>query len=239
MFIQFFKKSASQTETNIKIKGMPAEVVAVSYSLSSLISQIGTKNRKFYKATRSQFSDCGEGTYFAVQLKNTYVFAFMTPDWKVAKIIYKEGKSYVTKSFSTTRRTDKTWIYEVSTTDSKLYHNSNEASTEYKEKVISAVEENSLEDLSKEELIEIILMMKKSNEEKDKEIEEVKEELELAKEENVKLDRKRKHSFKSANKFRNKNKIIIAMINSGINPGEALKRAKRVESELDSMLWGL
>lgn len=81
--------------------------------------------------------------------------------------------------------------------------------------------------------------MKKSNEEKDKEIEEVKEELELAKEENVKLDRKRKHSFKSANKFRNKNKIIIKMINSGINPGEALKRAKRVESDLDSMSWGL
>lgn len=219
MFIQIFKKSENQTETTFKIIG--AENKVIGNSIQQLTDKVTTKNRAFYKAIREKMEDFGKGTYFAAQISNRYVFAFIDSSWKNIKVIHKTGKSYCTQEFALTRRTDKTWIFEVDTmTDTPIC-------AEAKEIVYST--ETDLTTLTPAELIAIINSQAKVIkaqaeiiETKTEENELFKEEVELVKEEVVKVNKRRAWNANHARNVSRKLNANFAMLRRGVNPLDML-----------------
>lgn len=216
MLIKFFKKSENQSETSISIKDTEISQIVVGNSVKQLTSTITTSNRKFYKATNEKMKESGEGSYFAIDLSGKYLFAFVRSDWKVATVIHKVGKSYIEQSFEMTRRTDKTWIFEVDTIDSV------QVSKEQKQIIVSEIDINKLEELSKEEMMEIIIAQHKALKKVNEEVKESKEIIEAKEEEIETISKKsskhfaQKTTYKSvADFYKKKVNSIMAIAHAG------------------------
>lgn len=212
MFVQFFKKSENQSKLSFKIAG--STDVVIGNSVQKLTEQVTTADRSYYKTIRNKFQDFGDGTYFAAKVSGSYVFAFINNSWKTATLIYKIGKSYETKEFALTRRTDKTWIYEIETTTAELID------TAHEEVVYNS--NTDLTSLSQAELIAIINSLTKTVDELSKENKELAEESELAKEENVKINKRRAWNANHARNVSRKLNANFAMLRRGVNPLDML-----------------
>lgn len=152
MKIQLFKKNAKQQSANgISVSNLISSATASSFK--ALRKEIGIENRPFYNATTKQFRDLGNGIYMAASYTNqtgntAYVFAFVHSTFSEAIIVHKPfGNKYVEMNFRTEQRTDKNWIFEINTA-----YSSQETETKA---------EDDLMNLSKEELIALLMDSKK------------------------------------------------------------------------------
>ena len=220
MNIKFFKQCQNQSKVNMSISEELEELV-IGTSVDEIALSL-TGNRKLYRAVRTHMNDFGEGFYFAGSYGSKYIFAFITKDFSKATVTHKIGKGYVAQKFYTTRRTDKTWIFEVDTMMSKQVNEDNIAN-------IEKIDINKIEDLSIEELRAALVASVKASKEKDEVIAEQAEIIEAQKEEIEKITKKSNKHFAISQRKSNQIEKILDTADRGVNPAELRRIARSLQ----------
>lgn len=225
MIIKLFKKCENQAESNMSVQN--ATKVIHAGSVKSLLQEIGSANRSLYRAVKAKAVDFGEGDYFVAEFENS--ICVVHTDWNSARVIHKVGKGYIQQNLEMTRRGDKTWIYEIDTVNSNHH---------VEKKEVVKFDINNLEELSVEEMMEIIRAQHAALKKANVAIQEAEEEVEVVKEELVEVKRKSEKHFaqkttatKSRNLWKKKFDTVIYIAKAGGDTAAMVQAAESLESD--------